>query len=79
MPAIVKKTTKKTTKSARLHPAQTPSGYLMTGLLMWLAGYLLLSLALESGNLLQWLGVFLAFIWGAIRMGEGFFKLSKRK
>lgn len=69
---------KKSTKPKQ-HPVQTPLGYVVTGLLMWLVGYLLLILAVDSGSNLQWLGVFVAVIWGAIRIIEGGFKLLMSK
>jgi len=65
-------------KAAKVHLAQTPTGYLVTGLLMWIVGYLLLILALESGNLIQWLGVLLAFTWGLFRIVEGLYKHIKQ-
>ena len=66
------------TKKTKLHPAQTPAGFLVTGLLMWFVGYLLMTVAVQSGSLLQWLGVFLALSWGLIRVGEGLYKLLKK-
>jgi uncharacterized membrane protein len=75
MPA--KKTTKQT-KKASVHPAQTAGGYVVTGLLMWLVGYLLSLLAVDSGSLLQWLGVLVAFGWGFVRIVEGLYKFIKK-
>jgi len=75
MPAT-KKSVKKTAK--KLHPAQTPGGYIITGLIMWLVGYLLSILAIDSGSLLQWLGVFVALGWGFVRILEGTYQFIKK-
>lgn len=72
-----KKTAKK--KQVKLHPAQTPGGYIITGLIMWLVGYLLFILAVDSGSLLQWAGVAVAIIWGAVRIVEGSYQFLKKK
>lgn len=76
MPA--KKPAKKA-KQKKLHPAQTPGGYMVTGLIMWVVGYLLTILAIDSGSLLQWLGVLVAFIWGFVRITEGTYQFIKKK
>jgi hypothetical protein len=75
------KTTKKSTKKSvvtKPHPAQTPAGYVITGLIMWLVGYLLFILAVDSGSLLEWLGVLIAAGWGFIRVSEGLYKLISK-
>ncbi len=68
---------KKSTKN-RQHPMQTPVGYFVAGLIMWLVGYLLSILAVDSGSLLQWLGVLIALIWGLVRIIEGLYRLIKK-
>ena len=68
---------KKTTK--RVHPAQTPAGYVITGLLMWVVGYLLFILAVDSGSYLQWAGVFTALVWGFVRVIEGSYQYIKQR
>lgn len=64
-------------KKNQPHPTQTAGAYMVTGLLMWIAGYLLALLALDSGNLVQWVGVLIAFVWGTVRIIEGLIKLAK--
>lgn len=66
-------------KQTKVHPAQTPHGYIVTGLIMWLVGYLLFILAVDSGSLLQWLGVLVAGIWGAVRIIEGTYQFFTKK
>ena len=68
----------KKTSQKKLHPAQTPGGYVITGLIMWLVGYLLAMLAIDSGSLLQWLGVLVALVWGLIRIVEGLYQFVKK-
>lgn len=68
----------KKTSPKKLHPVQTPGGYVATGLIMWLVGYLLALLAIDSGSLLQWLGVLVALVWGFIRIVEGTYKFMKK-
>lgn len=70
---------KKKTAPSSVHPVQTPLGYVITGLLMWLVGYLLSILAIDSGSLLQWLGVLVAFGWGLVRIIEGAYQLITKK
>ncbi len=63
-----------------VHPAQTPGGYIITGLIMWAIGYLLSILAVDSGSLLQWAGTAMAFIWGSVRVIQGVVRaLSDKK
>lgn len=78
--ATKKPATKKSKPTAKtaVHPVQTPGGYVVTGLLMWLVGYLLSLLAVDSGSLLQWAGVLVAFVWGFIRIVEGLYKFIKK-
>ena len=45
---------------------------------MWLVGYLLAMLAIDSGSLLQWLGVLVALVWGFIRIVEGLYQFVKK-
>ncbi len=66
-------------KAQKLHPAQTPGGYIVTGLIMWLVGYLLSLLAIDSGSSLQWLGVLVAFLWGLVRIVEGTYQFFAQK
>lgn len=66
-------------KQAQKHPAQTPGGYVVTGLIMWLVGYLLSILAVDSGSLLQWAGVIVAAVWGCIRIVEGTYQFIRKK
>lgn len=69
---------KKTT--ANIHPAQTPGGYVVTGIIMWIIGYVLLSLAINSGSMFQWAGFLVALIWGGVRIAQGIrMKLSQNK
>lgn len=68
-----------TKKKTQVHPAQTPGGYIVTGLIMWLVGYMLAILAIDSGSLLQWLGVIVAFVWGLVRIVEGTYQFIKKK
>jgi uncharacterized membrane protein len=69
----------KKTAQPKLHPVQTPGGYVVTGLIMWLIGYMLAILAIDSGSLLQWLGVLVALVWGFIRIVEGTYKFITKK
>jgi hypothetical protein len=69
-------------RNKRINPDQfrTPQAYLVTGLVMWLIGYILFLLATDSASTLQWLGFFIAVIWGAIRICQSavlFFKKKK--
>jgi len=66
-------------KQTKIHPAQTPGGFIVTGLLMWLIGYLLFLLAVDSGSLLQWFGVLVALVWGFIRITEGTYRFFTQK
>lgn len=74
-----KKTISKKKTAKKLHPAQTPGGYIVTGLIMWVVGYLLSVLAVDSGSLLQWLGVIVALVWGLVRIVEGTYQFIKKK
>lgn len=81
MPAAKKTTKKKAqrkTKKQSIHPAQTPGGYVVTGLIMWLVAYLLSILAVDSGSLLQWLAVLVALVWGSVRIVEGSYQFIKK-
>lgn len=66
-------------KQTKVHPAQTPHGYIVTGLIMWLVGYLLFILAVDSGSLLQWLGTLVAGVWGTVRIVEGTYQFFSKK
>lgn len=66
-------------QQTKIHPAQTPGGYVVTGLIMWLIGYLLFLLAVDSGSLLQWLGVLVAIVWGSVRIIEGTYQFFAKK
>ncbi|HMS23347.1 MAG TPA: hypothetical protein PKB09_00885 [Candidatus Saccharibacteria bacterium] len=59
-----------TSTKKRINPDhfRTPQAYLATGLVMWLISYILFLLATDSGNTLQWLGFFVAVVWGGIRI-----------
>jgi uncharacterized membrane protein len=63
----------------KVHPVQTPGGYIVTGLIMWVVGYMLAILAIDSGSLLQWLGVLIAFGWGLVRIVEGTYQFFMKK
>lgn len=62
---------KKKLQKQPVHPAQTPGGYVVTGLIMWVIGYMLSVLAVDSGSLLQLAGTAIAFIWGSVRIIQG--------
>lgn len=69
-------------KNRRINSDQfrTPQAYLVTGLVMWLIGYVLFLLATDSASTLQWIGFFVAIVWGAIRICQSaifFFKKKK--
>lgn len=51
--------------------ALSPAGYVVTGLIMWVIGYVLGSLAIDSGSNLQWLGTIVVFVWGLARIIQG--------
>jgi len=51
--------------------AQTPLGYIITGFIMWIVGYVLFVLATDSGSLIQWLLTIIAWIWGVVRIAQG--------
>ncbi len=70
---------KKKNNRKSLHPAQTPFGYVITGLIMWLVGYLLSILAVDSGSLLQWAGVMVAAAWGTVRVFQGLIRARANK
>ncbi len=57
---------------------QTPVAYLITGLAMWLVAYILLLLATDSGSNLEWLGFFVAFSWGMVRIIQGLQRYLKK-
>jgi len=61
---------KKGKKKTR-HPAQTPVGYIVTGVIMWVIGYVLFVLATDSASMLQWAGTLVAFAWGGVRIVQG--------
>jgi len=46
----------------------TPLGYLVSALVIWGVGFLLLLIAIRSGSLIEWLGVIIALIWGTSRL-----------
>lgn len=52
---------------------RTPRAYLATGVIMWIVGYVLFLLATDSASTLQWIGFFVAVIWGAIRIVQSVF------
>lgn len=54
-----------------------PAGYLVSAVVLLAAGYLLFSLAVDSGSLAQWAGVLLALIVGTIRLIQGLVLLVK--
>jgi len=57
---------------------QTPIAYLLTGLAMWLVAYILLLLATDSGSNLEWLGFFVGFSWGMVRIIQGLQRYLKK-
>lgn len=65
--------------SQSVHPAQTPGGFVVTGLIMWAVAYLLMLLAIDSGSLIQWFGTLVAILWGGVRITEGVYKFFKSK
>lgn len=50
---------------------QKPMGYLLSALVIYGVGYLLFFQALDSGSLLQWLGLLIAIVLGSIRLVQG--------
>ena len=48
-----------------------PVGYLLSAAVLFAAGYLLFSLAVDSGSIAQWAGVLLALVVGLIRLAQG--------
>lgn len=71
---VVARTKKpKTSKAEQLlrKQAMSPVGYITTGLIMWILGYALGSLAIDSGSNLQWLGTIIAAVWGLARIIQG--------
>lgn len=67
------------TKSRLHRQASSPAGYITTGLIMWVLGYILGSLAIDSGSILQWIGTIIAFAWGLVRIIQGVFMATKRQ
>ncbi len=57
----------------------TPQAYLVTGLVMWLIGYVLFLLATDTASTIQWLGFFVAIVWGAIRIIQSINLFLKKK
>jgi hypothetical protein len=70
----------KAKKTSRLNEKslQTPLAYLITGLAMWLVAYVLLLLATDSGSNLEWLGFFVGFVWGMVRIIQGLQRYLKK-
>jgi len=70
----------KANKSPRLNEKllQTPFAYLITGLAMWVVAYVLLLLATDSGSNLEWLGFFVSFVWGMVRIIQGLQRYLKK-
>lgn len=58
----------KTPQHQLLEFVQTPAGYTVTGLVLWVVGYYLLFVAIDSGSLLMWLATLVAFGWGLRRI-----------
>lgn len=54
---------------------QQPIGYVASALILWIAGYILFSLAVDSGSILQWLGTIVAIVWGTVRFIKGIRRL----
>ncbi len=53
------------------HIWQKPSGYFVSAFVLWAVGYILLSLAIDSGSILQWLGAIVTVLWGIVRFITG--------
>jgi uncharacterized membrane protein len=57
---------------------QQPAGYFLTAVVLWIVGYILFSLAVDSGSILQWVGTLVAVIWGLGRFLQGVKRLIRR-
>lgn len=56
-----------------------PAGYFFTTAALWVVGYILASLAIDSGSLLQWGTAVLALGWGLVRLIQGIILSIKKK
>lgn len=70
------KVTKKTTQ---LNFWQKPAGYFVSTAVLLVAAYVLFSLAVDSGSILQWLGALVALLWGVARFIQGSMKALLHK
>lgn len=56
-----------------------PVSYLLSATLLWIVAYVMFSLAVDSGSILQWFITIFALIWGFVRFTQGFKKLLSLK
>lgn len=68
---------KKSKKGNQQMTLQSPLAILITGIVMWVIAYTLLILAIDSGSNIQWLGFFIAFIGGAVRVSQAISRYIK--
>lgn len=54
---------------------QSPAGYFISTAVLWIAGYILGSFAIDTGSIAQWIGTIIALLWGAGRLIQGMNKL----
>lgn len=63
-----RKPTKPTNKTSKKQEfIQSPAGYAVTGLVLWVLSYIFASMAIDTGSLLLWLATVVAFGWGIHR------------
>jgi cytochrome c biogenesis protein CcdA len=55
-----------------------PAGFFTTTLALWVVAYILASLAIDSGSILQWVAAIVAVVWGLVRLVQGL-RLAVRK
>ena len=61
---------------------QSPSGHIVLAVIIWFIGFNLALLAIDTGSLLQWGGVFVSLFWGLYHLLQGlhmYFKKLWRK
>ena len=58
---------------------QSPAGYFISTAVLWVACYILASLAIDSGSILQWFGTLVALFWGLGRFIQGIIQVLHLK
>lgn len=69
--ATTKKTAQKHIKHLKHHIGARPISDFVSAAVLLVVAYILASLAIDSGSLLQWFGTIVAIVWGLRRLVGG--------